>query len=166
MSHGVHRGILKKGKFDERENFINKLLLKTPDIRFDLYGLHEKQPVWADNFINAISQSKIGLNLSQGGAAKYYSSDRFAQLIGNGLLVMIDEKTRFGNFFDNDEIILYKNISDLAEKINKYSNDDTLRKKIAKKGRDKYFKHFNSTLVADFIIKKAFSIKHKKFYWE
>ena len=166
MSHGVHRGVLKKGKFDERENFINKLLLKTPDIRFDLYGMHEKQPVWADNFINAISQSKIGLNLSQGGAAKYYSSDRFAQLIGNGLLVMIDEKTKFGDFFNKDEIILYKNINDLAEKINRYSNDDNTRKKIAKKGRDKYFKYFNSTLVADFIIKKAFSIKSKKFYWE
>ena len=166
MSHGVHRGILKKGKFDERENFINKLLLKTPDIRFDLFGMHEKQPVWADNFINAISQSKIGLNLSQGKAAKYYSSDRFAQLIGNGLLVMIDEKTKFNDFFSNDEIITYKNINDLAEKINKYSNDDNIRKKIAKKGRNKYFKYFNSTLVADFIIKKTFLIKHKKFYWE
>jgi glycosyltransferase involved in cell wall biosynthesis len=166
MSHGVHRGILKKGKFDERENFINKLLLKTPDVRFDLYGMHDKQPVWADNFINAISQSKIGLNLSQGKAAKYYSSDRFAQLIGNGLLVMIDEKTKFNDFFSNDEIIVYKDINDLAEKIIKYSNDDNIRKKIAKKGRDKYFKYFNSTLVADFIIKKTFSIKHKKFYWE
>jgi glycosyltransferase involved in cell wall biosynthesis len=166
MSHGVHRGILKKGKFDERENFINKLLLKTPDVRFDLYGMHDKQPVWADNFINAISQSKIGLNLSQGKAAKYYSSDRFAQLIGNGLLVMVDEKTKFGDFFNNDEIILYKDINDLAEKINKYTYNDSLRKKIAEKGRNKYFKYFNSTLIADFIIKKTFSIKHKKFYWE
>ena len=26
MSHGVHRGVLKKGKFDERENFINELM--------------------------------------------------------------------------------------------------------------------------------------------
>ena len=25
MSHGVHRGILKKGKFDKRENFIKKI---------------------------------------------------------------------------------------------------------------------------------------------
>ena len=25
MSHGVHRGILKTGKFDERENFINRI---------------------------------------------------------------------------------------------------------------------------------------------
>ena len=166
MSHGVHRGILKNGKFDEREIFINKLVKKSPNIRFDLYGMNNKQPVWADNFINIISQSKIGLNLSQGKAAKYYSSDRFAQLIGNGLLVMIDEKTKFGDFFHRDEIILYKNENDLSKKIEYYSNNDKERMKIARNGRDKYFKYFNSTAVADFIIKKAFSEKHKKFYWE
>ena len=166
MSHGVHRGVLKKGKFDARENFINKLVNKTPNIRFDLYGLGNKQPVWADNYINAISESKMGLNLSQGIAAKYYSSDRFSQIIGNGLLLLIDEKTQFGNFLNNNEIITYNNANDLSEKIDKYSNDDNLRKKIAKNGRNKYFKYFNSTIIADFIIKKAFSIKHKKFYWE
>ena len=79
---------------------------------------------------------------------------------------MIDEKTKFGDFFNKDEIILYQDINDLAEKINKYTYNDTLRKKIAEKGRNKYFKYFNSTLIADFIIKKTFSIKHKKFYWE
>ena len=166
MSHGVHRGVLKAGKFDERENFINKLMKKTPNTRFDLYGMSNKQPIWADNFINAISQSKIGLNLSQGSPATYYSSDRFSQLMGNGLLVMIDEKTKFGNFFNENEIILYKNVNDLSDKIQKFSNDDKARKKIAKNGRDKYFKYFNSTIIADFIIKKAYSQKHKKFYWE
>ena len=90
----------------------------------------------------------------------------FAQLIGNGLLVMIDEKTQFGNFFNKKEIVLYKNEDDIADKIQKYSNDDKERKKIAKNGRDKYFKFFNSSIVADFIIKKTFSIKHNKFYWE
>ena len=164
--HGVHRGVLKKGKFDARENFINKLVNKIPNIRFDLYGLDNKQPIWADNYINAISQSKMGLNLSQGKAAKYYSSDRFSQIIGNGLLLLIDEKTQFSNFLNKDEIITYSNTSDLSEKIDKYSNDEKLRKKIAKKGRDKYFKYFDSTIIADFIIKKAFSVKHKKFYWE
>ena len=166
MSHGVHRGVLKKGKFDAREIFINKLVTKVPNIRFDLYGLGNKQPVWADNYINAISQSKMGLNLSQGKSAKYYSSDRFSQIIGNGLLLLIDEKTQFGNFLNKDEIITYNNINDLAEKIDKYSNDDKLRKLIAKNGRNKYFKYFNSTIIADFIIKKTFSKRHKKFYWE
>ena len=165
MSHGVHRGVLKKGKFDQRENFINKLISVTPNIRFDLYGMNGVQPVWADNYLLAISQSKIGLNLSQGKPAEFYSSDRFAQLIGNGLLVMIDEKTKIGNFFNKDEIVLYKNIKDLSSKIIKFSNDNKLRCKIAKKGRDKYFKYFNSTVVADFIIKKTIGTK-KKFFWE
>ena len=28
LSHGVHRGILKKGKHDERADFVNKLIEK------------------------------------------------------------------------------------------------------------------------------------------
>ena len=165
MSHGVHRGVLKKGKFDNREIFLNKVIKTTPNIRFDLYGLNGVQPIWADDYLLAISQSKIGLNLSQGKAAKYYSSDRFSQLIGNGLLVMLDEKTKIGNFFNKDEIILYNNISDLSEKIIKFSNDNTLRNKIARKGRAKYFKYFNSTVVAEFILNRTFGIK-KNYYWE
>ena len=165
MSHGVHRGVLKKGKFDQRENFINKLIEITPNARFDLYGMNNIQPLWADDYLLAVSQSKIGLNLSQGKPAKYYSSDRFSQLIGNGLLVMIDEKTKIGNFFKNDEIVLYKDLSDLSEKITKYSNDHKLRNTVAKKGRSKYFKYFNSTLISEFIINKTFGFK-KKYFWE
>ena len=165
MSHGVHRGVLKKGKFDLRENFLKKLTNKLPNIKFDLYGTDGKQPIWADNFIKALSQSKIALNLSQGYSSKYYTSDRFAQLIGNGLLLFIDEKTRFSDFFNKDEIITYSNINDLSKKIEKYLNDDALRQKIAKKGRDKYFKFFNSTIVAEFIINKSLNI-NKKYFWE
>ncbi len=165
MSHGVHRGILKKGKFDQRETFINRLINITPNIRFDLYGMNNIQPIWADNYLLAISQCKIGLNLSQGKPAKYYSSDRFSQLIGNGLLVMIDENTKIGNFFNKDEIVLYRNVNDLSEKIIKYSNDNISRNKIAQKGQKKYFKYFNSTNIAEFIINKSFSVK-KKYFWE
>ena len=165
MSHGVHRGVLKRGKFDERETFINRLIKKTPNIRFDLYGMNNIQPIWADDFLLAISQSKIGLNLSQGRPAKYYSSDRFSQLMGNGLLVMIDEKTKIGNFFNRNEIVLYKNLSDLSEKVIKYSNDHKLRSSIARNGRIKYFKYFNSTKIAEFIINKTLEI-NKKYFWE
>ena len=86
-------------KFDERENFISSLQRLIPNIKFDLYGMKNIQPIWADNFINALSKSKIGLNLSQGKPLRYYSSDRFAQMIGNGLLVFIHEKTKFNHFF-------------------------------------------------------------------
>jgi glycosyltransferase involved in cell wall biosynthesis len=166
MSHGVHRGVLKNGKFDERENSILKLQSLIPNIKFDLYGMKNIQPIWADNFINALSNSKIGLNLSQGKPLRYYSSDRFAQMIGNGLLVFIHEKTKFNHFFTSKELIFYKNIKDLAKKINKYSINQNLRKQIAKRGHSKYFKYFNSTIVANFIINRTLGIAGKKFYWE
>ena len=165
MSHGVHRGILKKGKFDRREVFIDKLKKEIPNIKFDLYGMKDSQPIWADDYLNAISKSKIGLNLSQGKTIKYYSSDRFAQLIGNGLLVMIDEKTKFSNFLNSREVVYYKSIKDLAKKINFYTINNKKRKIIAERGRKKYFKYFNSTVISDFIINKTFG-SNKKFYWE
>ena len=166
ISHGVHRGILKIGKYDDREKFIKKLLELTPNIKYDLYGIYNKQPIWADDFINQISKSKMAINLSQGKAIKYYSSDRIAQLVGNGLLVFIDEKTKFSNFFNKNEIVFYKNISDLAKKIIKFSDYDKLRMKISKNGRNKYFKYFNSTVIAKYILNKTYNIQAKKFYWE
>ena len=165
MSHGVHRGVLKKGKFDERETFLNKLVNKLPNIKFDFYGIDKKQPVWADDFISNISNSKIALNLSQGNSLKYYTSDRLAQLMGNGLLVMIDKKTKFGDFFTKDEIVLYRDLNDLSKKIEYYINNDAIRRKIAKRGRNKYFKYFNSKIVAEFILNKTFQIE-KNYFWE
>ena len=39
LSHGVHRGVLKTGKTDDRITFLNKLVSITPDIKFDIYGI-------------------------------------------------------------------------------------------------------------------------------
>ena len=167
LSHGVHRGLLKKGKFDKREKFINKLVTLTPNIKFDLYGLKNIQPIWGDNFKKALSESKMAINLSQGTSKKYYSSDRITQLIGNGLLTFIDVKTKLNKFFKDDEVVFYNSLNDLSKKIVKYSENDNLRIKIAKKGKKKYLKYFNSKLVADFIIRKTLNIQYKrKFLWE
>tara|TARA_B100000787_G_scaffold120806_1_gene90768 strand:- start:73 stop:720 length:648 start_codon:yes stop_codon:yes gene_type:complete len=167
MSHGVHRGDLKRGKFDNRETFINKLLKMNKNINFDIYGMNNTQPVWGDNFIEAISNSTMAINLSRGEPVKYYSSDRIAQLMGNGLLTFIDKKTCFNDFFSNDQIVNYKDIDDLNYKLNKYKKDTKDAKRIAKNGREFYLKNFNSTIVSDFILSKLFGYKSKnKFIWE
>ena len=166
LSHGVHRGVLKKGKFDGRESFINKLINITPNVKFDLYGINNIQPIWADSFYKIIEKSKMGLNLSQGKPIKYYSSDRITQLVGNGLLTFIDEKTQLGDFFKKDELIFYNSISELSDKIIKYSLDDKERIKVAKKGKYKYFKYFNSSLIAKYIISTSFDDKKTKYLWD
>jgi glycosyltransferase involved in cell wall biosynthesis len=161
MSHGVHRGELKKGKNDDREIFINKLINKNKNIKFDVYGMNNVQPIWGDDFIKKISNSYMGLNLSRGKPIKYYSSDRIAQLVGNGLLTFIDKSTFLNDFFSDKEIIFYKNLEDLSEKINKFKKDKRQGKLIASNGKKKYFKYFNSTIVSNYILNKTFGIKSK-----
>jgi hypothetical protein len=166
MSHGVHRGYLKSGKDDDRENFINRLISLNKNIKFDVYGMNNVQPIWADQFIKKISNSYMGLNLSRGKPIKYYSSDRIVQLIGNGLLTFIDENTFLKDFFSNKEIVFYKNIDDLSYKLNKYKKDKKDGKKIAKKGKLKYLKYFNSEIVSEYILSKTFDYKNiKKPIW-
>ena len=119
MSHGVHRGVLKKGKFDERENFINYLIKKNPHLKFNIFGMKNIQPVWGDEFKNNLYNSKIALNLSQGKPLKYYSSDRIAQLMGNGIATLIDKKTKLNKLFSENEAIFYNSKKDLNKKLNK-----------------------------------------------
>ena len=165
LSHGVHRGKLKAGKIDDRIIFLNNLQKNTPDIKFDIYGVNKVQPIWADHYFKTIENAKMGLNLSRGKAIKYYSSDRITQIVGNGLVCLIDEKTQYRDFFKDNEMVFYKNVSDLSEKILKISRDEKLRKSIAKNGKNKYMKYFNSNLVAEFIINKSLNINGKKRYF-
>tara|TARA_B100000941_G_scaffold88742_1_gene61439 strand:+ start:926 stop:3061 length:2136 start_codon:yes stop_codon:yes gene_type:complete len=166
LSHGVHRGKLKSGKVDDRINFLNDLQSITNDVKFDIYGINKIQPIWADHYFKTIENAKMGLNLSRGKAIKYYSSDRITQIVGNGLVCLIDEKTQYKNFFSDKEMVFYKNVNDLSEKILKISRDEKLRKSIARNGKKKYMKYFNSELVAEFIINKTLNIKsNKKYFW-
>ena len=81
-------------------------------------------------------------------------------------MTFIDEKTQLGDFFKKDELIFYNSISELSDKIIKYSLDDKERIKVAKKGKYKYFKYFNSSLIAKYIISSTFGDNKTKYLWD
>ena len=155
MSHGVNRAILKEGIEDSRVKFLDKLVKKIPNIKYDFYGFSNKQPIWGNNFNKNIINSKMGLNLSRGRPTKYYSSNRIASIIGNGLLTFIDKRVHMSDFFNNNEIIFYDNINDLSDKIKFYSLNDILRKKIAENGKKKYFQLFNEKKITKYLVDKS-----------
>ena len=159
MSHGVNRAVLKEGKTDNRVIFLKRLINKLSGIKYDFYGYGKQEPVWGNEFYKSLLNSKMALNLSRGKPTKHYSSNRIASLMGNGLLVFIDKKVGMHNFFTKDEIISYNSINDLATKIKYFKNNDKLRKKIAKKGKEKYFKLFNETRISRYIIDKSLGKK-------
>ena len=163
MSHGVNRATLKRGKFDERVLFLDKLTKKINSIKYDFYGYKNREPVWGNNFYKALTNSKMGLNLSRGNPTKYYTSNRIASLIGNGLLTFIDKKTKLNEIFNNNEVVFYENIEDLSSKIKFYLKNERIRRNIAKNGKKKYFKLFNEKRISDYLIKRSLGKKFQLF---
>ena len=158
ISHGVHRGILKKNHSDERINFINKITTKTKN---NFFG-YKKNPVWGAQYFDEISKCNMGINITRGKPIKYYSSERMASLLGNGILTFEHEGYHYQDFFKNDEMIFFKNSQDLNQKIIYYQKNDRLRKKIARNGYLKAHKIFNNKIIAEYMVKMVLGEKIKK----
>jgi len=165
ISHGQNRGILKKGKSDEREEFINDIILELPQFKFAQFGLNNFEPVWGSNYYHYLSKSKMALNISRGEYQNKYSSDRISSLIGNGLLVFINKNTNFQKILSKNEVVYYKNRKDLINKLKYYNMNDKKRIKIAKSGYEKYHKHMNNIIVANYILSCVKLDNSKKPFW-
>jgi glycosyltransferase involved in cell wall biosynthesis len=164
MSHGVHRGKLKKGKYDEREKILNILEKNLKDCEFDFFGYKNVEPLWAEEFINSIQNYNMGLNLSRGKPLKYYSSDRIVQIIGNGLLCFLNNDTKLFEIIPRNCAIYYKDNNDLYNKIMFYKNNMIEMKKIASNGKKFYSKNLNSNIFSQYLIDKLFKLKNKYNY--
>ena len=166
LSHGVNYGKLKK-TIDDRSFFITELLNKSKnEIKFNILGLYNEQPKWNHEFNSEIMLSKTALNLSRGGPNKHASSNRIATIMGNGLLPFIHEDVMYQDFFDNDEIITYKNSTDLLEKLIQIKDNKNSLIKRSKSAKKSYFNIFQNNIVADFIVHKIFeNTKKYKHVW-
>ena len=121
LSHGQHRGALKKGYIDERVDFIKKI--EKPGVSTNFFGI-DKQPIWGNDFFENLSQCKMGLNFNRGAPIKYYSSDRICSLIANGLLTFLQKGYDYEDFFENKKHVLYfDDENDLLDQIKYYSKN-------------------------------------------
>ena len=165
ISHGQNRGILKKGKSDEREKFINQIISGLPQLKFAHFGLNNFEPVWGSNYYHYLSKSKIGLNISRGKYQNKYSSDRISSLIGNGLLVFINQNTNFEKILSQKDVVYFKNEKDLIKKLKYFATNNKQRIKIAKSGYKKYHKHMNNIVVSNYILSCVGLANVKKPFW-
>jgi spore maturation protein CgeB len=140
---------------------------KSDDLTYNIFGFNNIQPIWGDQFIKEISKCRFALNLSRGQPIKYYSSNRIASLVANGIPTLIDKKVKYNDFFSNKEMIFYEDIYDLIDKINFYKKNERKRIQIGINGKNKYFKIFNNRIVADYIASKTLGNKPSyKYIWD
>ena len=109
----------------------------------------------------------MALNLLRGKPIKYATSNRIASLVANGIYTFIDRKTKYDDFFDENEMGFYKDEKDLVNKIEKLRTDDDKVYKFAMNGMKRYFSLFNNKLVTKYIIDRTFNqIGDKQQIWE
>lgn len=152
-SHGVNRGVLKKGRKDERYDFISYLSNNLKSYKTYFPGFNNVQPIWGRNFYKALFNTKIGINYSRGKFKNLYSSDRISSLIGNGCFVLNEKKNFFYKKFNNRELVNFKNKIDLVRKIKYFIQNEKLIKTIAKNCYYKYHYLYNAKKVVKKIIK-------------
>jgi hypothetical protein len=151
-SHGVNRGVLKKGRKDERYDFISYLNNNLKGYKIYFPGFDNVQPIWGLNFYKALFNSKITINYSRGKFKNLYSSDRISSLIGNGCFVLNEKQNFFYKKFNNRELVNFKNKSDLVHKIKYFLRNEKLIKTIAKNCYYKYHYLYNAKKVVKKII--------------
>lgn len=139
----------------------------TGDLRFKLYGSLGRPPIFGAAYLNLLARSKMGLNLSRRSDIPYYSSDRIAQLAGNGLLVFVPETPGFRTLFSEDEVIYFDTTADLVQKAVHYAGHDEERQSVARRGRERAHNSYNGARIARFIIEATLGIRYSDAYeWQ
>ena len=125
-------------------------------LHFDTFGILGGKPVWGQAYEDVISKSKMALNLNREEDWPLYSSDRLAQLIGNGLLTYVWDKGEMRRLFNDGQVVFFKNEDELSKKIKYFQAEDEDRQTIAAAGRHYYQQHFSAQQVINFIIETTF----------
>jgi hypothetical protein len=137
------------------EALLAQLARAVPNLRLSLAGLAGHPPVFGHAYQAALAQSAIGLNVSRRNDAPLYSSDRLAQLAGNGLAVLIDRATGYDRLFAAHEMAFFASFDELAAHIRRLVADPAARCALAAAGRARYHALFNETLIARYLVDMA-----------
>ncbi len=147
------------------------LFLKDNGINIQHHGVTPKSEIFGADYFDAISNAKMGLNLSVNKNCKaspvapnkdlfLYSSDRISHYMGNGLLTFTPNFNKIDEIFTADkEIITFENQHDLLEKVKYFQNNDEARQNIAKSGWEKSHEKLNATLVSQYMIEQTFKLE-------
>jgi hypothetical protein len=136
------------GRDWDMNEFMSMLLGRLPRIRPLLGGLLGRPKLTGAAYQDALEQVALGLNISRRPDHYLYSSDRIVQLAGNGVVVLMERATGYGDVFSEDEMGFFDTIEELVERIESLSADPARRRRIAAAGRTRYHELFNERAVA------------------
>lgn len=126
-------------------------LAQSAHYRCGFYGFGGRQKLSGREFIATFGKSKMGLNLSRFTDIPLYSSDRIAQITGNGCLALTPRTPQMDILFNADEIVYYDNDEHCIALVEQYSKDDNARRRIAKAGWQRAHSSYNEQRITRFM---------------
>lgn len=139
---------------DTRYELVRQLheKLAGTDVRFASFGMHGFDPVWGRGYEDVLESSKMGLSANRFEGWPLYSSDRIAQMIGNGLLTFVSAESGLQRLIPEDTAAYWSDVDDLAAQVKAFQADDDHRRAVAAKGRAHYREHFSAEKIGGFIV--------------
>jgi len=119
-------------------------------------GVRGQPQVAGGAYQRALESAAIGLNVSKRNDIPLYSSDRIAQLAGNGLAVLLDRATGYEALLAEGEFAYFSSLDELEDKLGRLASDQAGRQRLAASGRARYHALFNEALVAKYIVDVGF----------
>ncbi len=126
------------------------------ELNFKTYGCFGEQPVWGRDYDRVLARTRMALNLNRQDCDYWYSSDRMAQLAGNGVLFFTHEATRFDELLPDRSAVYFRDKEDLLAKVRSFSADDAMRREWAARCREFFHREMNSSLYSRFILEATF----------
>jgi len=143
-------------KSPDRDIIAFKIKKGLKDLNIKLCGCLGNPGIFGDAYLSLLGETRMGLNYSKRNDISMYSSDRIAQLTGNGILTFSPRIPNFEKVYTEDEIVYFDNEDDLINKIRYYISHDEERKRIAKNGYRKSHQLYNSTKITKWMIDTVF----------
>ncbi|MCX5619436.1 MULTISPECIES: glycosyltransferase family protein [Bombella] len=123
-----------------------------PTMRYAYAGVRGQPYVNGPFYAALLEQSAMGLNISRRADYYLYSSDRLAQMIGNGQLVVMERQTGYDRLFSDQEMGFFNTLEELSEMLRFFHHHPKARQAVARAGWQRYHQLFNERAVANYLI--------------
>ncbi len=136
----------------ERLAFLKKLFDSLSDLRVAIFGSFNQPRAYGSQKDKILAESRMSLNLNRRNDVELYSSDRIAQLTGNGLLTLTPRVAGFEELFTSEEVAYFDTVDDLVATVRRFKQDDAQARAVAERGWRRAHADYSAQRVVQFLL--------------
>jgi glycosyl transferase family 1 len=139
-----------------RTAMLESIRKRLPDCRFGFFGCLGTPGVYGHHREIILARSSMALNLSRWNNVELYSSNRLADVIGNGLLTFSYASSGLQALYPEDEAVYFDDEDDLVKLVLQYKTNDADRRSMARRAWEHAHSDHSAKRVAQFMVEATF----------